>query len=63
MLLLNRCLFFPDIGPKKGIDVVNNTDSILYIAYSFSDSLENEYPLVLYEEVIINSTFGSSRLS
>jgi hypothetical protein len=54
-MLLNRCIFFPGIGPKKGIDVFNNTYSVLYVAYSFSDSLGNGNPLVLYEEVIIDN--------
>jgi len=55
LLLLNRCIFFPGIGPQQGIEVFNNTDSILYVAYSFSDSLGNGNPLVLFEDVNIDS--------
>jgi hypothetical protein len=52
-LLFSKC--FPGLGPKKGIDVFNNTDSILYVAYSFNDSLDKDYPLVLIKEAIINN--------
>ena len=51
-LLFSGCLFTYD-PPQKGISVFNNTDSIWYVAYSFSDSLTNNYPLVLFEDVSI----------
>jgi hypothetical protein len=56
IFIFNGCLFFPTFDPpQKGIDVFNNTDSILYVAYSFSDSLGNGNPIVYYEEVSINN--------
>jgi len=51
-LLFSKC--FPGLGPKKGIDAFNNTDSVLYVAFSFNDSLDKDFPLVLYREVIID---------
>ena len=53
-LLFSGCLFTYD-PPQKGIEVFNNTDSIWYVAYSFSDSLIDNYPFVLFEDVNINS--------
>jgi hypothetical protein len=52
-LLCTKC--FPGFGPHQGIDVFNNTDSILYVAYSFTNSLDKNYPLVLVKEAIINN--------
>lgn len=46
--VLCGCLFTYD-PPQKGIEVRNNTDSAIYVYYSFTDSIELTRRLVLFE--------------
>lgn len=55
VFLFYGCIFTYD-PPQKFIDVYNNSDSTIYVAYSYTDSLSKYPMLCLFDTLKVNAT-------
>jgi hypothetical protein len=53
LLLSQSCVYDP---PRKGISVLNYTESAIYIAYSFDDTININHKLFLFEVEYYNDS-------
>src|ERR1035437_6183186 len=53
LFLFQSCVYDP---PRKGIDVLNYTESAVYIAYSFDDTININHKLSLFEVYYYNNS-------